>query len=260
MAATRNTSVGEIWRDTNGVVIRADPSDGSPVGEPLGSTPMKLFAATLVGSFVVWGCGKPADAPVVLESPPPSPPPAPVTAVAPSGAAITAAVTNDGEPTAGPVDAGPFVSRCTGVSLVMVSAKPSKYAVDIVLELRNTGSAPVELMTTDDGSCHGMRNPAVSFDLVPNQRAVQARCGNVNGLADHDFVTLTPGMHHKLEWIHGPTPAKPGRYSVTATFENDPNADILRGVAAPPAAELVKRARATVACKVVSNTLSFEWK
>ena len=230
---------------------------------------MNLLPRLLLGVLAA-GCAKPADAPVDLRGP------ASGTTVAPSVDTKDTKDTKDAgsvalalaiEPTAseeppyeGRVGAGPFVSRCTGVSLVMVSAKPDKYAVDVVLELRNDGPAPLELMTTDDGSCHDMRNPAVTFDLTPNQRSIQARCGNVNGLTANDFVSLAPGMHHKLEWIHGPTPARRGRYTIRATYENDPNAEILRGLAAAPEPALVKRARATVACRVVSNSLTFDWK
>lgn len=204
---------------------------------------------------------KAADAPIELRPVPPPPsaaerPPPPEDAAA----ARVEVVAEPSDGTDRAVDAGPFVSQCAGVSLVMVSAKPDKYAVDVVLELRNDGASPVSLMTTGDGSSHDMRNPTVAFELTPDRRAVEARCGNVNDLSAEDFVTLAPGARHKLGWVRGPRPAKPGRYTLRATFENDPSGNLIRGVASPPDKALVARARATAPCRLTSNTLAFDWK
>ena len=142
--------------------------------------------------------------------------------------------------------------------LVSIAAKQG--SVEPVLELRNASGAAVALMKTGDGSTSDMRNPSLRFEILPANLAVVGRCGNVNGLSEEDFVTLPPGGHTKLDWLYVAPPKVSGRYTIRATYRNDPKSTLLRGLAAPPSKKLVARARATVPCELVSNTLTFDWK
>jgi hypothetical protein len=166
------------------------------------------------------------------------------------------------EPSSGSSDppTTPFVSRCSGVSLVLVSVAAKQGSVEPVLELRNGSGASVALMNTGDGSTSDMRNPSLKFEILPANLSIVGRCGNVNGLSEEDFVTLPPGGHAKLGWLYVAPPKTPGRYTIRAIYRNDPKSTLLRGLAAPPSQKLVARARATVACELVSNTLTFDWK
>lgn len=192
----------------------------------------------------------PAKPPTALAVPVPSTPPPPEPPVTEE----TASESSDPPPTT------PFVSRCSGVSLVLVSVAAKQGSVEPVVELRNGGGASVALMNTGDGSTSDMRNPSLKFEILPANLSTVGRCGNVNGLSEEDFVTLPPGGRAKLGWLYVAPPKTAGRYTIRAIYRNDPKSTLLRGLAAPPSQKLVARARATVACELVSNTLTFDWK
>ena len=156
--------------------------------------------------------------------------------------------------------APPFVSRCTGVSLVIVSVNTSHGALEPVVELRNAGPAAVPLMTTGDGSTADMRNPSIKFDISPKKLSISARCGNVKALSTQDFVTLARGARSKLGWLYAPSPSQACRYTIRATYTNDPSSQLFRGLAVPSDPTLVARTRATVPCQLTSNTFTFDWK
>ena len=115
-------------------------------------------------------------------------------------------------------------------------------------------------MTTGDGSSYDRRNPSVSFALTPNDVGNEDRCGMINAMEDADFVTLKPGESRKLDWIRPPQPGKPGRYTLRATYRNDPSAKPMRGGEPhPPTASQMEKLSRTVPCEVTSNALTFEW-
>ncbi|MFO0676627.1 MAG: hypothetical protein U0169_08840 [Polyangiaceae bacterium] len=150
-----------------------------------------------------------------------------------------------------------FVSACKDVVLEL--SVPNGKPDDAKVTLVNKGRAPVELMTAGDGSSDGRRNPTVLFELTPNEREPVGLCGMMNSLAAEDFVTLAPGARHAMGWTHAPRPAKPGKYTLRVTYRNDPKIDpVPSGAKKDPA--LQARAQRTVACELVSNAVSFEWK
>lgn len=186
-------------------------------------------------------------------------PPTTITVAVPSTPPPAEPVTEETE-SAEPPPATPFVSRCTGVSLVLVSVTSKQGSVEPILELQNGSGASVALMNTGDGSTSDMRNPSLTFEVLPANLSVAGRCGNVNGLSEADFVTLPPGGRAKLGWLYVAPPKSAGRYTIRAIYRNDPKSTLLRGLAAPPSQKLVARARTTVPCELVSNTLTFDWK
>jgi hypothetical protein len=126
--------------------------------------------------------------------------------------------------------------------------------------LKNGGKAAVELMTTGDGSSFGKRNPRLTFTLTPSDIKKVGTCGFINALADEDFLTLKPGQHHQLGWVHPPTPGKPGKYTLTVTYNNDPTAEpIGSGAPNPPTPQQRERAAKTAQCEVTSAPLHFTW-
>ena len=129
-----------------------------------------------------------------------------------------------------------------------------------LIELRNDAARHVPLMLTGDGSSSGRRNPTLTFDLTPNDVAPQMGCGNMNGLSASEIVFLAPGEHAKLGWVNAPTPSKPGRYTLRATYRNDPTSkDLGDNREGPETDRLVARVRKTVPCTLVSNVVSFSW-
>lgn len=189
---------------------------------------------------------------VPVETAPPAPP-------APPAAANETEPQDETEPLA----PSPLAKTCKGVSLVLVSAKvDARYkVVDSVLELRNDSAEHVHLMLPGDGSSNGRRNPKVMFELTPNDVTPLMGCGNMNSISPEDFTFLAPSEKKRLTWAHLPmTPSKAGRYALRATYENDPTSTELgHNLAGPKTDALTARARKTVACRLVSNTLSFTW-
>ncbi|MBK8213925.1 MAG: hypothetical protein IPK71_09250 [Myxococcales bacterium] len=155
--------------------------------------------------------------------------------------------------------ATPFVSRCEGVTLVLTKVVVRDGYAFPVLELRNTGKSPVKLMATGDGSSEDMRNPSLAFTLSGKVYPPRRECGNVNGLAEEDLLTLAPGQTKVLEWV-SPIAAEKGHHTLRATYRNDPESAVLRGVAPPADEALIARARATIPCQLTSNTLDFDMK
>jgi hypothetical protein len=155
--------------------------------------------------------------------------------------------------------AAPFASRCEGVSLVLTKVVVRDGYAFAGLELRNTGKSAVKLMATGDGSSEDMRNPSLAFTLSGKPYPPRRECGNVNGLAEEDLVTLAPGQTKVLDWV-SPVAADKGHHTLRATYRNDPASAVLRGVAPPADEALIARARATVPCELTSNTLDFDMK
>lgn len=155
--------------------------------------------------------------------------------------------------------ATPFVSRCEGVTLVLTKIVVRDGYAYPALELRNTGKSPVKLMATGDGSSEDMRNPSLAFTLSGKVYPPRRECGNVNGLAEEDLVTLSPGQTKVLEWV-SPIAAEKGHHTLRATYRNDPASAVLRGIAPPADEALIARARATVPCELTSNTLELDMK
>jgi hypothetical protein len=152
----------------------------------------------------------------------------------------------------------PLATTCNGVSLVLVSVTTSEGGVDAVLELRNAGAESVPLMMPGDGSTSGRRNPTVTFELTPSHVAPRMGCGNMNDMSAADFVTLGPRRYVRVGWTDAPTPSETGHYTLRAIYRNDPKSPLL-GHDAESANELVVRARKTVPCTLVSNTVAFVW-
>jgi hypothetical protein len=148
---------------------------------------------------------------------------------------------------------------CPHVTLELKLKKaPAGLMVDAVL--KNGGKTAVELMTTGDGSSFGKRNPRLTFTLTPNDVKEVGTCGFINALADEDFLTLPPGQSHKLGWIHPPTPGKPGKYTLTVTYKNDPTAEpVGSGAPRPPTPQQRERVTRTAQCEVTSAPLQFTW-
>ncbi len=150
-------------------------------------------------------------------------------------------------------------AECPDVRLEL-KLKKGDNGLEIEAALKNTGPAPIELMTTGDGSSFGKRNPTLTFTLEPNIIDKVGTCGFINALADDDFVTLQPGQRRKLDWVHPPTPGKPGKYTLTVTYDNDPTAKpIGSGAPRPPTPAQLARFAKTAQCKVQSAPLHFTW-
>lgn len=138
--------------------------------------------------------------------------------------------------------------------------KKSESGLEIEATLKNRGTAPIELMTTGDGSSFGRRNPRLTFVLDPNDVKETGTCGFINALADEDFLTLKPDGLHKLDWVHPPTPGPAGKYTLTVTYQNDPAAEpVGSGAPHPPTLAQRERVTKTTACKVTSAPLHFTW-
>lgn len=183
----------------------------------------------------------------------PSPPPS----ISSEPAAAEQSVEDE---TASPSAPAPlFVSKCKNVTLMIKTKAIAASGLELDVELGNAGKRPITLMRTNDGSDANMRNPTVTFELTPRKIAPQGRCGNVNGFDDHDIVTLAPGSRVKLEWLYPPHPSAPGRYTLRATYRNDPAASPIRGLAPSPSAAQLARVDTTTACEVTSNDLTFDW-
>lgn len=184
------------------------------------------------------------------------------TAAAPDAQADAAPVSPATASLAPSVDAGstrsapaPFVSGCTDIVLT-IGVRKSKEVFELDATLTNEGKAPVALVRTGDGSTGGRRNPSLVFELRPDTPAPEGRCGMMNAFEDADFVTLLPKQKLPLEWILPPPPAKPGRYTLRATYRNEPGR-------VDTGAQLTEAQRTrherTVPCEVTSNTLTFDW-
>ncbi len=211
-----------------------------------------------------------ASAPKAVEVPPPPQPMTPMVVMSRAQEEQQALSSVSYEPappaesveqeTAAPSQPAPlFVSKCKDVTLTIKAKAITASGMELDVELANAGRRPVTLMRTNDGSDANMRNPSVSFDLTPRKIAPQGRCGLINAFDDHDIVTLAPGARIKLEWLYPPHPSAPGRYTLRATYRNDPAADPMRGKAPAPSAAQLARVDATTACEVTSNGLSFDW-
>ena len=77
--------------------------------------------------------------------------------------------------------------------------------VDGVFELRNDSNGYVPVALPVDGSGRG-RNPALTFDLAPNEVEPQMGRGNKNELRAADFAVLGPGERRQLGWAWPPHP------------------------------------------------------
>ena len=206
--------------------------------------PEEGAGATSASPLVVLG-GLPPDA-GASASLPPDPTPVP-----PSG-------TDDA---AEPRPPSPLSTSCEGVSLVIASVTEQEHHVNAVVELRNGSATHVPLMLPGDGSGSGRRNPTLTFELSPNEVERQAGCGNMNALSADEIAFLAPASRTKLGWLSPPTPSKPGQYTLRATYRNDPTSERLGdNKPGPKTDKLIARARKTIACTLVSNTVSFVWK
>lgn len=198
---------------------------------------------------IAWltACSRPSPAPAPAPSPSPAASPSPAPAASPSPAPVASS-----DPAPSPA---PFASQCKGITLTIALAGGQNPLV-LGATLANQGTEPVALVRTADGSSGGHRNPTMSFELRPDTPVPPGRCGLMNAYEDADFVTLQPGAKQKLEWIYAPEPAKPGRYTLRATYRNDPNRE-------DPGAKLTEeqrtRHRATMPCEVTSNAITFDW-
>lgn len=151
------------------------------------------------------------------------------------------------------------LADCPNVTLAL-KLKKADAGLELEAVLKNGDKAPIDLMTTGDGSSFGKRNPRLTFTLEPNDIQAVGTCGFINALADQDFITLKPGESRKLDWVHPPTPGKPGRYTLKVTYKNDPAATPLgSGAPKPPTAEQLARIAKTTLCEVTSAPLSFTW-
>ena len=162
-----------------------------------------------------------------------------------------------------PVPPSPLATSCAGMSLVIVSIDTvsAPGALDVNIELRNDGAEHVPLMLTGDGSASDRRNPRLLFELTPDDTTPLYGCGVMNGLSPQDFAFIAPKERRRLEWVtpHW-LPSKPGRYTLRATYENDPTSSALgHNPPGPRTDRLVARARQTVPCRLVSNAVSFTW-
>lgn len=205
------------------------------------------------------GCATPpADAPPTVLVTPSLEAQAPSTALAGHEAAPAPAPTLSLSPGARPVapPGQPFVSKCEGVvlDLAMGGGAPGDVGLPVKATLRNTGRKAISLMLTGDGSDSGRRNPTFAFELTPDRASPVGLCGMMNAITDADFINLAPGESRELEWLFAPTPAGSGRYTLSATYRNDPMSD----PGQTPEA-LVPRFRRTVACEAKSHTLTFDW-
>jgi hypothetical protein len=154
---------------------------------------------------------------------------------------------------------GPFATTCEGVSLVL-SVTTNLDSIDTVVELRNASGKNVPLMLTGDGSSRKRRNPTLTFELSPNRVTPQAGCGNMNALTPREIIVLAPGERRRLEWVDVPTPSQAGRYTLRATYENDPTSKELGDNPSGPATDrLIARVKKTVPCRLSSNTVTFVW-
>lgn len=155
--------------------------------------------------------------------------------------------------------ASPAAADCPDVTLEL-KLKKAESGLEIEATLKNRGTAPIELMTTGDGSSFGRRNPRLGFVLDPSDVKETGTCGFINPLADEDFLTLGPGQSHKLDWVHPPTPGKPGKYTLTVTYTNDPAAKPLgSGAPRPPTPAQLARIAKMAQCEVTSAPLRFTW-
>jgi hypothetical protein len=209
---------------------------------------------------LVADAGEPAS--VLLPQPPSepvAPPPSePVGATSPAPAADAGISFTFGEDDA--AAPSPLTTTCAGVSLVIASVRTSEDSVDAVVELRNGSGAYVPLMLTGDGSVSGGRNPTLSFELSPSHIKPAGRCGNMNPLSASEIIFLRPHERRQLDWLHAPRPSLPGRYSLRATYHNDPTSTVLGDNPPGPATQaLIARVRKTVPCTLVSNTVAFTW-
>ncbi len=194
--------------------------------------------------LTVLGGLAPEDAGALLLADPPAPSPA------------SSAKDDPPEPPA----PSPLATSCNGVSLVIATVTEEHHRVNAVIELRNQSTAHVPLMLPGDGSGSGRRNPTVTFELSPNHVERQAGCGNMNGLSAQEIAFLAPASRTNLGWLSPPTPSKPGRYTLRATYRNDPTSDRLGdNMPGPKTDKLIARARKTLACTLVSNTVTFVW-
>jgi hypothetical protein len=162
-----------------------------------------------------------------------------------------------------PAIPSPLATTCKGVSLVIVEVKvdPSRSAVDPVVELRNASSEHVPLMLPGDGSTSQRRNPTLSYEVTPHDVTPLAGCGNMNSLSPKEIIFLGPGEKTKLGWSFlTEAPSHRGRYALRATYRNDPTSnDLGDNMPGPRTDKLVARVRKTVACTLVSNTVTFDW-
>ncbi|HPH70372.1 MAG TPA: hypothetical protein PLF40_31700 [Kofleriaceae bacterium] len=150
--------------------------------------------------------------------------------------------------------AQPFISACKGVELVLSKVRQDGSIVAFELQLHNSSKVAVALMRSGDGSSSQRRNPSLSFAVQPNNVTEPGECGMMNAMAEEDFVTLQPGQSVKLAWGHANTPNKSGKYTLQATYRNDPASQQMSGD------PLFPRIAKTVPCEVTSAAVSFDWK
>lgn len=148
----------------------------------------------------------------------------------------------------------PFVSTCKGIELVLSKVRQDGPIVAFELQLHNSSKVAVALMRSGDGSSSQRRNPSLSFAVQPNNVTEPGQCGMMNAMAEEDFVTLQPGQSVKLDWGHANTPNKSGKYTLQATYRNDPASQQMSGD------PLFPRIAKTVPCEVTSAAVSFDWK
>jgi len=142
-----------------------------------------------------------------------------------------------------------------------ISSK-DEFALEFVLT--NAGSEFVTITRPGDGSEMGWRPPrtmvtvrSMRGDVFTSQDLFhQGRCGMMNPLTMHDFVTLKPGESMKVTgWFWVPRNPGPGEYIIHALYENDPQMRT-RGTwlgGADP--KLIERLKNSFKCLVQSNMI-----
>jgi hypothetical protein len=154
----------------------------------------------------------------------------------------------------------PLATTCEGVELVIESAQRFEDRFEVVVALHNHSKEYVSLMLTGDGSNGGRRNPSVRLELSPNDVLPAAGCGNMSPTNPAEFIYLAPAERRALGWIYPPTPSKPGRYTLRATYRNDPQSNNLGDDSPGPAADrFIARLRKTVSCTLASKPFAFTW-
>jgi hypothetical protein len=155
--------------------------------------------------------------------------------------------------------ATPVLADCPKVTLEL-KLKKAESGLMVDATLKNGGATAIELMKTGDGSSFGKRNPRLTFTLSPDDIKEVGTCGFINALADEDFLTLKPGQSQPLGSVHPPTPGKPGKYTLTVTYKNDPAAEpIGSGAPHPPTPAQLSRIAKMAQCEVTSAPLQFTW-
>jgi hypothetical protein len=129
------------------------------------------------------------------------------------------------------------------------------------ITLTNNGDRSLSLVNPGDGSGLGRRTPFAKWLFYPpGHRLFAGGCGNISPLVPGEVFILKPGESRTFDTWPSPGAFLAGRYRVSVTYENVPDAPFVGSPLGRDDPAELERVRSSDKCSVTSNEARIEVK